>query len=133
MLGLSDHFVWQRSIFKPLLKNGYSKPVAVLATFLASGLLHEYVLLVTTLHGDYKPKLFYQTLFFMWNGMMVVLEGFLSSRKEAQSMVRILPKPVKTLLVLMTAIPVAHWFLDEYVANDFFGDFIVGYPLIVKI
>ena len=122
------------SVYKPLRKNGYSKLIAVLGTFVVSGLLHEYTIAITTLKGgDYKPKFFFQTSFFVWNGIMLVLEDMLLSIQQVQAFGRFLPRPIKTLLVILTSLPVSHWFLNEFVANDIFQDFTVGYPLLVKL
>ena len=34
-----------------------------------------------------------------------------------------LPRFAKTLLVVMTALPFAHWFMDEYIQHDIYTDF----------
>jgi hypothetical protein len=107
----------------------------VLATFFVSGLLHEYVLAVIEYGGasEYRPHYFYQTAFFMWNGFMLLLEDVMACRNDFQVIASRIPRRVKTVLVLMTVLPISHWFLDEYVSNRMFQDFAVAFPLIVKL
>jgi hypothetical protein len=98
-------------------------------------MLHEYILAVVDNAGvcDYTPKYLYQTAFFLWNGVLLILEGVLVSRKEFRELAATLPRPLKTAMVLMTVLPVAHWFLDDYVAIGVFKDFAVAFPLLVKL
>lgn len=37
------HGLFKRTVYKPLLQNGFPQPVAVMSSFLVSGLFHEYV------------------------------------------------------------------------------------------
>lgn len=132
-----------------------------MATFLASGLLHEYILAFVGLKGtsNYSkqldgetahytpPRYFLQTAFFLWNGCLLILENALfgtkrdSDKMEEDRPVRLrllslatkLPRCVKTFFVVMTALPFAHWFMDEYIRNDIYTDFAVAMFRIVKL
>ena len=44
-----------------------------------------------------------------------------------------LPRFVKTFLVVMTALPFAHWFMDEYIQHDIYTDFAVAMFRVVKL
>jgi hypothetical protein len=125
------------AVFKPVLKSGWNKVLAVIATFFASGLLHEYVLLCCTLKGGQgfpvQPKYFRQTGFFLWNGMMLILEQYLTSAKGARQIASKLPGAFRTALVVMTSLPISHWFIDEFTAAGVLNDFSVAFPRIRKI
>ena len=126
------------AVFKPMLKSGWGKGSAVFATFLASGLLHEYVLLSCTLKGRgsgdavplFEPNYFRQTGFFLWNALMLILEQYLSSVDELKQFASKLPRPVRTALVVMTSLPISHWFTDEFIAGGVLNDFSVAFPRI---
>lgn len=120
-------------IFKPIVQSLDSKPVAVLATFLASGFYHEFILLVLYCVGAFKPNFTAQLLFFLWNGLMLLLEGILSQNVTFAQVSSKIPPRLKNMIVLMTVLPVSHWFLDEYVACGMFKDFAVAFPLITKL
>jgi hypothetical protein len=129
----------KHAFFKPLRKRGCPKSVAVMGTFLASGMLHEYVLLLTTLKCDSEgsvmnePTYLRQTAFFMWNAIMLLIESILKENKQLQKYSSRLPRPVKTALVVMTVLPVSHLFVDEYVSSHFYADFVFAFPRIVKL
>ena len=44
-----------------------------------------------------------------------------------------LPVTAVSLLVASTALPVTHWFTNDYVRTDFFKDGQIGFPLIVRV
>lgn len=107
-----------------------------MSTFFVSGLLHEYILAITSLKGGntlYESNYFWQTAFFMLNAMWLVVEHLLAQNKTMQYIASKLPNPAKTVLVVMTALPAAHWFIDEFIANNLLKDFAVGYPLLVQL
>ena len=115
-----------------------SKGVAALATFVASGLLHEYILLLlamkeSTSSVQYFPRFGAHVAFFLWNGVVLCLEHLLSGAKEVEWLSNVLPRPIKTGLVLLAVLPVGHWFTDEYVANGMLPDFALAFPQIVRL
>lgn len=40
---------------------------------------------------------------------------------------------VKTILVLLSVLPISHWFTHEYIACGAYADVFIGLPLIVAI
>jgi hypothetical protein len=119
-------------IFKPVVESLGSKKIAVLATFLVSGFYHEFILLVLYCVGAFKPNFTAQLLFFVWNGLVLLAEGILSQNTKFVQISAKIPLRIKNILVLMTVLPVSHWFLDEYVLCGMFKDFAVAFPLIKK-
>ncbi len=87
-----------------------------MAAFLASGLIHEYVNL--GIFFD-KPDVIFrwkQLLFFAWNGMLIAIEYTFKRLPMpiCHSLSRRLSPHVVTLLVISSALPVAHLFIGEY-------------------
>ena len=114
------HIVLKGGVYIPLRKNGFSKGIAALATFVASGLLHEYVLTALAFkgvllddHSAYTPRYGYHLAFFVWNGLNLILEGIFYKHPIIQWMKRTLPKPVIVVMVLMTVLPIGHWFTGK--------------------
>ena len=130
---------FKRGIFKPLTKLRVSRTVAMLATFVVSGILHEHVctvigmkyLLFPKLATPYDPNYGRHFTFFLWNAFVVLLEYVLSPLPLFQWMKANLMKPAISLLVLLTVIPISHWFTDEYVRSGFYSDYTMGFPLVL--
>ena len=120
-----------------------SKGISIIICFLASSLLHEYVLLLisytinlqnnSNVNNKYYPYHGNQTLFFLWNGVLILLEGAISHWNIFQWMKKVLPSYVITMLVLMLSLPVSHLFTNEYVQSGFYTHFKVGFPIFVLI
>ena len=133
----------QRGVFKPLIKN-YSKELAALATFVASGLIHEYVLAVLSysvpggkedIKFDFnKPSYGLHLAFFLYNGILIRIEYAFMGTIFHQKIVGLsLPSPLLTFIVIGTALPIAHWFTEEYVKCGVYDSLKVGCPMIVPI
>jgi hypothetical protein len=135
-----------RGVFRPLRQAGYSRHVAAVLTFLVSGVLHEYVLYFMSLRHypassipnnpfqePYQPTYGHQFLFFVWNGVMLLIERALQGNAVLEWMQANLPKPIRTLLVLLLVLPISHLFTDEYIKSCFFSDAAFGFPKIVYI
>jgi hypothetical protein len=134
----------RRGVFRPLRKDGgYSRQFAAIITFIISGFIHEYLLLLLTQrkgipnnpnNEPYKPQFGNQFLFFTWNAIVLVSERALLNTKMGgqlfQWMRCYVPKPIRTFLVLMTVLPIAHLFTDEYVSSCFYNDAAFGFPRI---
>ena len=69
--------------------------------------------------------------FFAYNGLVVMIEYALKGNKLLTELQKNLPKQAITALVLLTVIPVSHWFTDEYVMSGFYTDYSLGFPKIV--
>lgn len=136
---LMVHGSFKRGVFKPLTnKLRVSRFVAMLATFAVSGILHEHVctvigmkyLLFPKLASPYAPNYGRQFTFFLWNGFVVLLEYVLAPLPLFQWMKSNLLKEAISLLVLLTVIPISHWFTDEYIRSGFYSDYTMGFPLV---
>jgi Membrane bound O-acyl transferase family len=132
----------RRGVYRPLRKNQYPRFIAAFATFMASGLLHEYVLMTLSLRGGPPnnptgepciPRYGNHWLFFMWNGVILIGEYILQGTALVRFLQRNLPKPVRTMLVLLMVVPISHLFTDEYIQCSFYSDISLGFPRIVKI
>jgi hypothetical protein len=71
--------------------------------------------------------------FFAYNGLVVMIEHAFKGNKFLTELPKALPKRAITALVLLTVIPVSHWFTDEYVMSGFYTDYSLGFPKIVYI
>ena len=103
-----------------------SKHVATLATFLMSGWMHEYVwyyLFYVNKHQDaaecYQPPFGKQTLFFGWNGILLLLEYLIGRENWERFANRLFPS-CTTVLVILMALPVGHLFTGDLVASGYF-------------
>ena len=68
----------------------------------------------------YRPSFGGSTAFLLWNGLMCVFEALMSDWRICVWIKDSLPRPMRTFLVVMLALPVAHWFCDPYVQSNFF-------------
>jgi len=148
------HGLLKRGIYKPIRRH-YSPATAALGAFCASGIIHEYI--VCLMEFRYANSLedsnssrnthvlstfvinyifmsnHSQLWFFLWNGMLLLGEMKFRSSKIFQKIGKILPQRVQTFFILMTALPVAHWFLDVYIEHDFFLCIGVGFPRLIRL
>lgn len=118
------------------LRKFFSKTAASIGTFIVSGLLHEYVLAIIFLKGNVSPdeqrrNYGMHMAFFVFNGIVVMIEYALKGNTLLAELQKALPNWLITALVLMTVIPVSHWFTDEYVMSGFYSDYSLGFPKIV--
>lgn len=140
------HGALKRGVFKPLVLKGYSKALAASATFLMSGLMHEYILLVICCSDKFYLQqdantidpicisfLGFNAAFFVYNGVLIVIEyAFIGTFLHQHIAALHLPAPLLTCMVILTALPVAHWFTDAYVDCNIYDSLKVGCPLILK-
>jgi hypothetical protein len=117
------------------LRDSCSSAVAAFGTFVVSGCIHEYVLWTMSYRGGehhvYQPRYGRQFVFFLWNGLVLLLERYW--RQWTQSYAKTLqqiPRPLQTTFVLMTVLPIAHFFTDEYVLASFYDDASWGFPIL---
>lgn len=65
---------------------------------------------------------------------MISLETLIGHWAIFQWMKRTMPSSIRTIMVVLLALPVAHWFLDPYARSDFFTDDAqVALPMILPI
>ncbi len=129
----------QRGVFQPLQNMGYSTTVSIIAAFVVSGLMHDYawaVLFVSTSH-DYDakgacvgqcwyPLVGKQTAFFLWCGLVMLLEKSVGKLRPVQWIAHNLPTVVVSTLVVQSVLPFAHWFCGDWIVGRYFHDFSVG-------
>jgi len=129
------HGALKRGVFKPVYRISSSKILGVLATFLASGLFHEYLVKATAMHSTQviKPAFGKNTAFMMWNAMTLTVEFITWKIPIVKSLRSKLPAPVLTACVLFSALPVAHWFIHPYIKIGFFHDFEPALPMVLKL
>lgn len=140
------HTVLKNGVYKPVRKLFSSKTVAVLMTFLSSGIFHEWILLMmfasngssghqnnSKENAIYQPNYGGTTVFFLWQALLIGLELTVGRSKLFQTISTIMPRPLKTAFIVGMGIPLAHFFLDPYVRSDFFRHGAPGLPMIVPI
>ncbi|KAL3810513.1 hypothetical protein ACHAXA_005655 [Cyclostephanos tholiformis] len=135
------HGILKRGVYKPI-RSKYSRLVASVATFIVSGLFHEWLLSVAfqpegedgvCYSACYYPGYGRNTLFFVWNALLIGLEYAIGGAAIFQIIRAHLPLMVVSLLVASTALPTAHWFTNDYVRSDFFNDTLIGFPAIIRV
>ena len=136
--------VLKRGVYKPVRKHTSSRTIAALSAFFMSGILHEYVLLLFSMpssanaqssesYGSYEPSHGNQFCFFLWNGMLMALEySFINWTITSQQKISA-PPIVKSIMIILMALPVSHWFTDEYIGCGFFSHYAVGFPIITQL
>lgn len=138
------HGILKRGVYKPV-RTKYSRLAASTATFVASGLFHEWLLSVVfysdsdeqdvaecTAPTCYIPGYGRNTLFFVWNAIVIGFEYAIGGAAIFQLFKKHLPLTLISLMVASTALPMTHWFTNDYVRSDFFNDGQIGFPLIVR-
>jgi predicted permease len=70
------------------------------------------------------------TVFMMWNAGVIVLETLIGNARIFSWIKNNLPKPLVTILVICTAMPVAHWFLHPYTKSTLFVHGELAVPMI---
>jgi len=83
-------------------------------------------------------------LFFVWQAGLVGMEAtvrvltrddakhdtlFVGLIRSFRDTARSLPRPIQTALIILSGIPLAHWFCDPYVRSDFFEQGAVALPM----
>ena len=122
-------------MYKPLRQYGMGALPSVAAVFFVSGIFHEYVLSVVDFSRDDNGKhIAYgaQTAFFVWNGGVVMIEYLLRTQSGMRcEWLAGVPKIGIALMVVMTSLPISHWFSDEYIKIELLSDYKRGFPIIV--
>jgi len=142
------HGMIKRGMFKPIQKY-FSTSVASVGAFVASGLFHEYLVHLVLMYDrdprvvhtsscpiadtTCKPQIGSNMAFFVWNGALVLFEKLLKRHQTFKNIGSALPHFVITFLIIMTALPVAHWFGNPYIKCGYFHDLQEGFLLVVKI
>lgn len=132
---LMIHNILKGGCFQPARKF-VSTPVAVFISFAVSGLMHDYVWAVIFYHyrdqrdekagvclDCFTPTPLKLTAFFAWCGLCMVLERPLGKLPPFTWFSQFLPVPILSTLVLLTALPVSHWYTGDWAMSGYFSDF----------
>lgn len=134
------HGLLKRGVYKPV-RSKYSRLAASTATFIASGVFHEWLLSIVFYSDSedgscspicYSPGYGRNTLFFVWNSILIGLEYAIGGAAIFQLCRKHLPITLVSLMVASTALPTVHWFTNDYVRSDYFRDAGIGFPLIIR-
>lgn len=120
------HSVMKRGVYKPVRKYLDSSIAASLLVFIASGLFHEWLVHAVLIYGRALSENVYigsNSAFFLWNFKVIMLEKLIVGSKIVKSVGHIMPRPLLTLTIIMTSLPVAHWFGNPYLNGGFFLDY----------
>ena len=129
------HNVLKHGAFLPA-KKFVSTPMAIFFAFVVSGLVHDYVWLCIYYHYRHErdedtgicmecfaPTTLKLTAFFAWNGAVMLLEKPLGKLPPFTSFSKHLPLPILSTLVILTALPVSHWYTGDWAVSGNFSDF----------
>mmetsp|Transcript_26717 Transcript_26717/g.37657 ORF Transcript_26717/g.37657 Transcript_26717/m.37657 type:complete len:407 (-) Transcript_26717:1300-2520(-) len=124
-------------VFLPVRKY-FSSDVALVCTFIASGLLHDIVWCMTFYEATGKDQTFSpiflkQVAFFLWSALMMLLERPAGKLPIFQWISKNLPRPIVSTMVVLLAIPIAHWFGGDWAIGKLFHHHSLGVFLIVKL
>jgi hypothetical protein len=97
-----------------------SSSTATFLTFLASGVLHDYCWTVIFYKSTWTPRPLKVTAFFVWCGLTLM------APINLDEFVKNLPTPIVSTLVVLTVLPVAHWFSGDWCAGGVFSDCAIG-------
>jgi hypothetical protein len=121
------HSVMKRGVYKPVRKYCNSATLASLLVFVASGLFHEWLVHAVVIYGreDMASNVYIgsNSAFFLWNFKVILVEKLIVGSALVQSVGSIMPRPLLTLTIIMSSLPVAHWFGNPYLSGGFFADY----------
>mmetsp|Transcript_10210 Transcript_10210/g.11313 ORF Transcript_10210/g.11313 Transcript_10210/m.11313 type:complete len:420 (-) Transcript_10210:12-1271(-) len=122
------------------LKNGVYKPMrqhfstflSVLATFIVSGILHEYINYV--FFSNFSMILKYKNIYFFgWNGLLILGQHTFGNLKIFRVLNEHLPRCLSSFLVILSALPLAQFFTGDWIKHGYFDHVNVCLPSIVRI
>lgn len=126
----------KRGVYKPVRHMTNSSILASLAVFVTSGAFHEWLVHACfiydknenndSFYGNYGGggvRIGSQTAFFVWNFVVIAIERFLVKNEIFANYARRVPRSLVPSLIVMTSLPVAHWFRDPYMYGGFFRDY----------
>ena len=121
------------TVYKPA-RTYASALIASLAVFVASGLFHEWMVHAVFLYNKQSEGVILgsNTAFFVWNFIVIACERMLVATKGVQSLKKVLPRFMVTVMIIMSSLPFAHWFGGPYLNGNFFSDYEIIVPMIRK-
>jgi len=124
------HTGLKNGAYKPMRKLTNSRILSVLTAFFLSGIIHEYVNLVLYYEKGIAFE-WKQVLFFGWNGILILLEYCLSSFPLFQWIGKNFPPIIISILVISSALPLAHLFLGDYIKFGYFDAVFMAEPVVI--
>ena len=119
----------KNGVYKPVRRQFSSRSLAVVATFLVSGVIHEYVNIVLFSDKDVQFK-WKQMIFFGWNGVLILLEYLVGHWNVFRWLSKNIPQLFITALVILSALPLAHLFTGDWIKGGYFDDVLFAEPVI---
>jgi len=113
------HSCLKGAIFKPV-RAYFSRPIAVLATFVASGLMHECITVYLYRDTALTPSYGNNMIFFGWNAVLILLESIVGGLSIFKWIGKTFPGPLVSILVVLTALPLGHLFLSDWIEIGYF-------------
>jgi hypothetical protein len=127
----------KHGVYKPVRHMTNSSLLALLAVFITSGAFHEWLVHACfiydknennndSLYSNYGGggvRIGSQTAFFVWNFVVITIERLLVKNEIFANYARRVPRSLVPSLIVMTSLPVAHWFRDPYMYGGFFRDY----------
>lgn len=133
------HTGLKNGVYKPTRQQFNSKVLGVVATFLVSGILHEYVNHVMFFEAASDSNsdatsiyrcTWKQIMFFGWNAVLILLE-YTIGHWTIFAWTAKLPRMLRSLLVLCCALPMAHLFTGDWIRRGYFDAIAMAEPIIV--
>ena len=116
------HACLKRGVYRPVRSLGGGALGASLAAFVASGVLHEWILwVVFANHDNNDGQVVWgvTSAFFVWQALLLAWESTSQGRQFWKYVNKAYPHMVPFMVVGM-GIPLGHWFVSIYVHSDFF-------------
>ena len=123
---------FQDSVYRPMIPH-FHPAITGTVVFFMSGLLHEYILMLIHITSNENINIKYglQTCFFLFNGGVMIFEYAISEYKIFRLMSSKLPQLIVSLFVIMTVLPIVHWFSEGMVDISLLLHYALGYPMII--
>ena len=122
----------KNGVYKPVRRRSLSRVKAVMAAFIVSGIIHEYVNLILFADRAYEFK-WKQMIFVGWNGVLILLEYIVGQWTLFQWIKKNFPQCIVTALVLSSALPLAHLFLGDWIRCGYFSAVSLAEPIVMCI
>ena len=116
------HQCLKNGVYKPVrFRMGGSAIVAVIASFTASALFHEWILPMVFIEQKNAYPLGTTSIFFLWQAALIAIEwGTSLGRVFWKDYMQRLPPLLRSIIVVATGVPAGHWMVDLYLHSDFF-------------
>jgi hypothetical protein len=124
------HLCLKNGVYKPVRSMGGAPVVALVASFMASGGFHEW-LLPSVFFDNFNITHGPNMIFFLSQAALIVIERL--DLPVVRSVAKMVPVWLRPLCVIALGLPVAPWFYDTYVTSDFFQQGAVGLVTVVRL